>query len=72
MSGGSQVRQLVSASFTAAIEDLRAGTTLDIVGASGELDYDPTTEELSTATYEILTISAMMRSFVVESSVDVP
>ena len=35
-------------------------------------DYDPSTEELSTATYEILTISPAMRSFAVESSVDVP
>lgn len=72
LSGGAQTRELVSASFTAAIEDLRSGTALDIVGASGELDYDPTTEELSTATYEILTITPMPRGFSVEASVDVP
>lgn len=72
LSGGTQERQLVSASFTAAIDDLRAGTTLDIVGASGELDYDASTEELSTATYEILTVSVAMRSLDVERSVSVP
>lgn len=70
MSGGSQVRELLGASFTAAIEDLRAGTSLDIVGASGELDYDPATEELSTATYEVLRIEA--GAFVVDRSVSVP
>lgn len=49
-------RQLLSANFGSIISDIRAGTTVDLVGASGELDYDSTTEELSTASYDVLNI----------------
>ncbi|MFK7985964.1 MAG: ABC transporter substrate-binding protein [Sandaracinaceae bacterium] len=49
-------RQLLSANFGSIISDIRAGTTVDLVGASGELDYDGTTEELSTASYDVLNI----------------
>jgi len=49
---------ILASNFLMIIETLRSAGTLNVVGASGPLDYDPSTEELTTASYDLLTIAA--------------
>ena len=70
MTSGTMEQNLVAAQFTAIIAQLRGAGDVDVVGASGQLDYDATTEELTSATYEVLTIGGT--DFVAESTVTVP
>jgi len=68
---GQAETRLVGTSFIPVIEQIRAsGDTVNVVGASGPLDFDPTTEELTSATYDLLSISGM--SFAIDRTITVP
>lgn len=63
MSGGGAPRELLGANFLAIIEELRSQPEgVDVVGASGPLDYGDD-EELVTALYDVLDIDAAGPSF---------
>lgn len=73
MSQGSIEHQLLGTSFTRTIAALRGvAPDVDVVGASGPLDYDAITEELTSATYEVLEIAGDPPSFEVLATVDAP
>ncbi len=61
------VRPLLPSDFLGIIELLRTTEGVDVVGASGDLDYDRVTEELTMADYDVLVIAtAGPPRFVVE------
>lgn len=56
--GGAEEQRLVGSNFNVIIGAIRGGQTVNVLGASGPLDYDGN-EELSSATYDILSISGV-------------
>ena len=65
-------RSILGSEFLGIIESLRTSPGVDVLGASGPLDYDPVSEELTIASYDILTIAGDGRSFVVDATVIPP
>ena len=64
-SAGTTEHQLLSTNFGSTIAALRgASPDVDVVGASGELDFDMDTEELTSATYQLLEIMGDPPAFV--------
>jgi ABC-type branched-subunit amino acid transport system substrate-binding protein len=73
MSMGSDEHRLLSANVRAIIAALRSpDPNVDVVGASGALDFDPETEELTSATYEILEVRGAPPRFELARQVEVP
>jgi branched-chain amino acid transport system substrate-binding protein len=73
MSSGTEEHRLLAANIRATIAAIRsAHPNVDVVGASGDLDFDPITEELESGSYEILEVRGDPPRFVVARRVDVP
>lgn len=68
LSGGREF-EVRPASFQGIVQAFREGSSVDLVGASGSLDYDPATEE-TTAPIQVWTISADGRSIEVDRVVE--
>ncbi|MBX3273414.1 MAG: ABC transporter substrate-binding protein [Sandaracinaceae bacterium] len=70
--GGGPARELVAANFLAIIQELRRDATgVDVIGASGPLDYGED-EELVSGVYDVLAIDAGGPRFVVLRTVEAP
>lgn len=70
---GTEPRRLIASEFSPIVAALGAGT-VDVLGASGALDYDAD-EELTTASYDVLGLietGVLEYAFEVRSTVDVP
>ncbi len=73
MSAGSEEHRLLAANLRATIAALRSDrSNVDVVGASGTLDFDAETEELTSATYEVLEVRGDPPRFELARRVEVP
>ncbi|MCB9596047.1 MAG: ABC transporter substrate-binding protein [Sandaracinaceae bacterium] len=73
LSSGATEHRLLSANVHSIIAALRSEhPDVDVVGASGPLDYDPATEELTRATYEVLEVRGDPPRFEVAQRAEVP